>query len=127
MTINDIYELSLYLCEKTDDDTGYIDSEYKNHHRKKAEILIRQAIRKYADLQNEVIPDIDLYGVDEDIPLPDYALKNIIPYYVGAMLSAHDKDTDKYSLLIYEYQNAIEHLRFKEEQMDLNGILAGME
>ena len=30
MTINDIYELSLYLAEKTDDDTGFIDSEYKN-------------------------------------------------------------------------------------------------
>ena len=43
MTINDIYETALYLAEKTDDNTGLIDSEYKKQHQKKAEILIRQS------------------------------------------------------------------------------------
>lgn len=127
MTISDIYDLSLYLAEKTDDNTGYIDSEYKIQHQKKAEVIIRQAIRKFADLQNEAMPDIDLFSTDDEIPLSDYALKNIIPYYVGAMLCAHDKDTDKYNILIYEYQNEIEHLRYDEDQINIYDVISGLE
>ena len=29
MTINDVYDIALYLAEKTDDNTGYVDNEYK--------------------------------------------------------------------------------------------------
>ena len=42
MKISEIYETALYLAEKTDDSTGYIDSEYKNFHKRKAEELIKQ-------------------------------------------------------------------------------------
>ena len=101
MTINDIYDIALYLAEKTDDNTGYADSEYKKQHKKKAEVIIRQAIRSYNLLLNITTPEIDLYGADEELPLPDFPLKNIIPYYVAAILCAHDKESDKYSLLIF--------------------------
>ena len=127
MTINDIYELSLYLAEKTDDDTGFIDSEYKKQHQKKADVIIRQAIRKYADLNNEDICEIDMLSSDEPVPLPYYALKNIIPYYVGAMLCADDKDSDKYAILIRTYDEEIKSIRFKEEQIDFDSLLCGME
>ena len=127
MTINDIYETALYLAERTDDNTGMIDSEYKKQHQKKAEIMIRHAIRKFAYINNENIPDVDILKTDEDIPLLSYPLKNIIPYYVAAMLCAHDKETDKYNLLIYEYNSGIENYKKEEEQMDIYDALIGME
>ena len=68
MTINDVYERALYRAEKTNDATGYIDSEYKNQHRKKAEFLIKQAIRKFAHLENKKIIDPDFYMEDVDAP-----------------------------------------------------------
>ena len=127
MTINDIYETALYLAEKTDDDTGIIDSEYKKQHQKKAEVIIRQAIRKFAFLNNENIPDPDVFKNDEEIPLLQYPLKNIIPRYVAAMLCAHDKEMDKYSLLIYEYTDELEQYKKDEEQLDIYDAMMGME
>ena len=127
MTINDSYETALYLAEKTDDNTGLIDSEYKKQHSKKAEIIIRQAIRRFAALTNEPFTDADLLKTDEDIPLLIYPVKNIIPYYVAAILCAHDKETDKYNLLIYEYQNELEHYKQDEEQIDIYDALCGLE
>ena len=126
MTINEIYDISLYLAEKTDDSTGFISAEYKKQHQKKAEIIIRQAIRKYVNLQNLTLPDIDMYGIDEHLPLDEYPLKNIIPYYVGAIMCAHDKETDKYNLLIYEYQTALKGLRYDETQLDIEDALTGL-
>ena len=127
MTINDIYELSLYLAEKTDDNTGFIESEYKKQHQKKAEIIIRKTIRKYVNLMDETMPDIDLFGADDDIPLPLYVLKNIIPLYVAAMLSLYDKETDKYNTLIYEYQSELNKLKCDEDEVDMTFALSGME
>ena len=126
MNINQIYENALYMAEKTDDSTGYIDSEYKNQHKKKAEHLIKHAIRKFASMENLKILDPDFLKETDDIPLDNYILKNIIPCFVAAMLCAFDRENDKYNLLIYEYQHMIENYKHKEETMDDNGFLEGM-
>lgn len=126
MTINDVYETSLYLSEKLNDSTGFIDSEYKKQHKKKAEFLIKQAIRKFAKLENVKIIDPDFYLEEDNIPLDNYILKNIIPCYVGAMLCAFDRENDKYNLLISEYQNMVETYKHDEETMDVDSLLEGM-
>ena len=127
MTIDEIYDTALYLAEKTDDDTGYIDSEYKNQHKKKAELLIRQSIRKYAYLENISMTDVDRFKTDEDIPLPSFILKNVIPYYIGAILCCHDMESEKYNVLIHEYQEAINQIKHDEQIMDFCDILQEME
>lgn len=126
MTINDVYETALYLAEKLNDSTGFIDSEYKKQHKKKAEFLIKQAIRKFAKLENIKIIDPDFYLEEDNIPLDNYILKNIIPTYVGAMLCAFDRENDKYNLLMSEYQDMIETYKHKEEIMDSSEVLEGM-
>lgn len=126
MTIDDIYESALYLAEKTNDATGYIDSEYKNQHKKKAEFLIKQAIRKFAHIENKKIIDPDFYTKEDDVPLDNYILKNIIPCYVGAMLCAFDRENDKYTLLIYEYQSMLKNYKHDEEVIENLEVLEGM-
>lgn len=126
MTINDVYESALYLAEKLNDSTGFIDSEYKKQHKKKAEFLIKQAIRKFANLCNKKIIDPDFYLEEDNIPLDNYILKNIIPCYVGAMLCAFDRENDKYNLLISEYQNMVSTYKLNEEVMDASSVLEGM-
>lgn len=126
MTIEEIYDTALYLAEKTDDSTGYIDDEYKKQHRKKAEFYIKQAIRKFAHQENIKILDPDFLYPQDNIPLDNYILKNIIPCYVGAMLCAQDRENDKYNLLIYEYQRMCETYKCDEEEMETDSILEGM-
>lgn len=126
MTINDIYDISLYIAEKTDDATGFIDSEYKNKHKKKSEFLIKHAIRKFAHLENKKIIDPDFYKEGEDVPLDNYVLKNIIPCFVGAMLCAFDRENDKYNLLMYEYQHMIENFKHNEETVSSDDVIEGM-
>lgn len=126
MNISQIYDEALYLAEKTDDSTGYIDSEYKNQHKKKAEILIRQAIRKLALLENIDIPDADSFELTDNIPMDSYILKNIIPCYVAARLCSDDRENDKYNLLIYEYQYMLQTYKHSEEAYELEEVLEGL-
>ena len=79
MKISEIYETALYLAEKTDDSTGYIDSEYKNFHKRKAHELIKQAASSVAYTEN--IPLLYPKDTEEDgeVMLPYRICKNIIP------------------------------------------------
>lgn len=126
MTIEDIYNSALYLAEKVNDSTGYIDDEYKKQHRKKAEFYIKQAIRRFAHQENIKIIDPDFLYPEDDVPLDNYIVKNIIPCYVGAMLCALDREGDKYNLLIYEYQHMCETYKYDENCIEAGDILEGM-
>lgn len=126
MTINEIYDAALYLAEKTDDSTGYIDGEYKKFNKKKAEYYIKSAIRSFAKLENVKIIDPDFFYETDDVPLDNYIVKNIIPCYVAAMLCAFDREGDKYNLLISEYQRMTESYKHNEELSELNTVLEGM-
>lgn len=126
MKISEIYETSLYLAEKTDDSTGYIDNEYKEFHKKKAYELIKQAASSVAYIEN--IPLICPVNSKDDaeITLPSRICRNIIPYYVAAMLCKHDGEEDKYNILIYEYENAINSIKHNEENVFEPSVLEGL-
>ncbi len=126
LTINDIYEEALYLAEKTDDATGYIDDEYRKHHREKGERLIKHAIRYFSHLEGLTNIDPDFFSSLDEIPLDNYVLKNIIPCFVAAMLCAYDRENDKYNLLIYEYQMLLNGYKHYESSPDYSDILEGM-
>lgn len=126
MTVNEIYEEALYLAEKTDDATGYIDDEYRKHHREKGLRLVKHAVRYFFHLEGKENIDPDFLKKDDPVPLDNYILKNIIPCFVGAMLCAYDRENDKYNLLIYQYQTLVNNYKNYESEPDLEGLLEGM-
>ena len=126
LTIKEIYEEALYLAEKTDDATGYLDDEYRRHHKEKGERLIKHAIRYFIHLEGKTNVDPSFYGEDDSVPLDNYILKNIIPCFVAAMLCAQDSENDKYNLLIYEYQTLLHNYKNYEDNPDLSEALEGM-
>lgn len=126
VTIKDIYEEALYLAEKTDDATGYLDDEYKKHHKEKGLRLIKHAIRYFLHLEGRKGVDPQFYREEDAVPLDNYILKNIIPCFVAAMLCAYDRENDKYNLLIYEYQALLSNYKSYEQEPELTDILEGM-
>lgn len=126
MTISDIYETALYLGEKTDDSTGYIDDEYKKQHKMKALEIIKQCIIKTAALENVELIHPENTGFDTEVRLPLYLTKVVIPAYTAAVLCLEDGEENKYDLLISEYQNALSGIKHSEETVEAGGVLEGL-
>ena len=126
MKLSEIYDTALYLAEKTNDSTGFIDGEYKSFNKMKALELIRQAAMKISLMENIEIVDVGRLSFDDELMLPYYFCKFVIPLYVGAILCQQDGEEDKYSLLIYEYQNALNKVKHQEESMITDNILEGL-
>jgi len=126
MKVSEIYEAALYLCEKTDDSTGYIDDEYKSYHKMKATELIRQAAATLAATENIPLLDVGRAGYEDEVNLPYHICRFIIPLYVAAMLAKHDGEEEKYNILIYEYQEAVKKIKHTEESVINPTILEGL-
>lgn len=126
MKISEIYETALYLAEKTDDSTGFIDDEYKRHHKMKALEFVKQAAVTIANTENYSIVDAGRLGAEDELMLPYYFCKFVIPLYVAAMLCHQDGEEDKYNVFIYEYQNAINSVKHNEETLFDESVLEGL-
>ena len=126
MTAEEIYETALYLAEKTDDSNGFIDNEYKNAHKQRALEIIRQSIIKIAATENINIITPEKLEYTDEIRLPVYILKTVIPCYVAAMLCRSDGEEENYNLLIYEYQQGLCTIKHDEEAPEVSHVLEGL-
>ncbi len=126
MTLNNIYETALYLGEKTDDQTGCADGEYRRQHKMRAFEIIRQGIIRAAALENIPMIHPELLEGESEVELPLYLTKVVIPTYTAAMLCQQDGEDEKYNILICEYQNAVEAIKHDEEKADIYDIIEGM-
>lgn len=126
MKISEIYETALFLAEKTDDSSGFIDSEYKEIHRKRGLELIKQATYNLANTENINILEIGRLDYESELNIPYYLGKFIIPLYVAAILCKQDGEDDKYNILIYEYERAIEKIKHEEETVFEPSVLEGL-
>lgn len=126
MKLAEIYDTALYLAEKTNDSTGFIDDEYKSLNKMKALELIKQAAVSIANIENYSIIDAGRLGYDDELMLPYHLCKFVIPLYVAALLCHHDGEEEKYNLLIFEYQNALSSVKHNEESVLSYDILEGL-
>ena len=126
MTIEKIYEKALYLGEKTNDSTGYIDDEYEKQHKMKAIEIIKQCIAKLALIENIEIIHPERLEYESEVRLPDYITNVVIPTYTAAILCHQDGEENKYNILIYEYQQAVENIKHDEEKPDYSHYLEGL-
>lgn len=126
MTVEEIYESALYLAEKCDDSTGFIDNEYKNQHKMKAKEIIKQGILRIANTENIVIPVPQKFDFNTQVPLSPYITGVVLPCYAAAILCQQDGEMNKYNLLIYEYEKAVAEIKHSEEQRELYEALEGL-
>jgi len=126
MTVEEIYESALYLAEKCDDSTGFIDNEYKNQHKMKAKEIIKQGILRIANTENIVIPVPQKFDFNTQVPLSPYITGVVLPCYTAAILCQQDGEMNKYNLLIYEYEKAVAEIKHSEEQRELYEALEGL-
>ena len=126
MTIENIYETALYLAEKCDDSTGFVDNEYKNQHKMKAKEIIKQGIIKLANIENVSLPMRGKLDFETEVPLSSYITGVVLPCYTAAILCQQDGEMNKYNLLIYEYEKAVGGIKHDEEAYELGGILEGL-
>ncbi len=126
MKLSEIYDTALILAEKTNDSTGFIDSEYKALHKRKALEYIKQAAVTIANIENYSVVDAGRLSFEDELMLPYYFCKFVIPLYVAAMLCEQDGEEDKYNILIFEYQNHISSVKHSEESLIDPEILDGL-
>ena len=126
MKISEIYETALYLGEKTDDSTGFIDAEYKKLHQIRGLELIKQSAASLSAIENFEVLGLGQLGYESELNIPYYFGKFVIPLYVAAILCKQDGEDDKYNILIYEYQEAVKRVKHNEESDFDIGILEGL-
>ena len=126
MKISKIYDTALYLAEKLDDTTGYIDDEYRSFNKMKALEIIKQAAMSVALIENFSLIDTELLTMEDELMLPFYYCKFVIPLYLGALLCHQDGEEDKYNFLISEYQNLIERVKHDESSCFDSSVLEGL-
>ncbi len=126
MKISEIYDTALYLAEKLDDSTGYIDAEYRNYHKMKALEIIKQSAVSIAQSENIPVLEIGRLGLEDELNLPFYYCKFVIPLYLAAVLCEQDGENDKYNFFIYEYQNKLNNIKHDEETLFEPSVLEGL-
>ena len=126
MKISEIYERALYLGEKTDDSSGFIDPEYKNMNKTRGLELIKQAAYNLASIENLNILEIGRLTFEDELMISCHLGKFIIPLYVAAILCKQDGEDDKYNILIYEYENMISKIKHDEESVFEPSVLEGL-
>ena len=126
MKISEIYETALFLAEKTDDYSGFTDPEYKKIHQNRGLELIKQAAYKLSNTENIKVLEIGRLSFESEINIPYHIGKFIIPLYVAAILCKQDGEDDKYNILIYEYENSINHIKHEEESIFEPSLLEGL-